>query len=98
MHEKFKSICEKVLAESQEDIVPLKMQISETEAFWNNMIQNYEVKCQQAAAIEKPSVGFYDKEVAFVEFLLESEAKLDALVKVPSTLKEAEKETMEVKV
>ena len=98
VHEKFKSICEKVLSEGERDIAPLKMQISEIEALWNNMIQHFEIKSQQLAVIEKPSCAFFNKEAAFVEFLTDAEAKMDALNKVPSTLKDAEKQTMEVKV
>ena len=98
VHEKFKSICEKVLSKGEKDIVPLKMQISEIEALWNNMAQNFEIKSRQVAVIEKPSCDFFNKETAFVEFLTEAETKLGALDKVPSTLKDAEKQTKEVKV
>ena len=98
VHETFKSICAKVLAESETEAAPLKLQISEIEASWNNMVQNCEIKSHQAAAIERPSSAFYDKNWAFADFLTDAEARMDMLGNVPSTLKEAEQKAKDVKV
>ena len=87
-----------MLAESKTEAAPLKLQISEIEASWNNMVQIYEVKSRQAAAIERPSCAFYDKDSAFVDFLTDAEARMDVLGNVPSTHTEAEQQTKDVKV
>ena len=98
VHEKFKRICEKVLSECDTDVGPLKMQIAAIEASWNNMVQHYEIKLQQATVVEKPSCSFFDKETAFSEWLTEAEARLESLDEVPSTLRRANEQAKQVEV